>query len=290
MGFQPNGSGLEFDWPNPVGSRWVGLGLKTWPNPNPTDTLFNSIDDFIMTLSYIQTTLNNSVSVITEVFSNEILYEFRTNNALSMLTNLLSEDWSRLRQIKREKAEETIAWANVVVKSNYDKQHTAIDLKKEFMIYLRLHKNYTVSELKNRKLANQRVKPFKILQKIKSLIYRLNLSLTMRIHSVMFIAQLKSVSFNKDLFDRSRQNESSSVKTEDDESESEYEVKRILNKRYNRRKKNTKYLIKWMRYHDDWNIWHILDELQNVMKIIQDYENIETRKSMIRRRRKEQIS
>ena len=251
--------------------------------------IFNSIDDFTMILSYIQTILNNSISVTTEVSSNEILYEFRTNDTLSMLTNLISEDWSRLRQVKREQVEEAIAWANIVVKSNYDRKHTAVDLQKDFMIYLRFHKGYTISELKNRKLINQRVRLFKILQKIESFIYRLNLLFTMRIHSVVFIAQLKSILFNEDLYRRSRQNESSSVEAEDDESESKYEVKRILNKRYNRQRKNIEYLIKWMSYHDEWNTWHILNDLENVTKAIQNYENIETRKSMIRRRKKEQI-
>lgn len=125
-------------------NQTVELALRYYLSSNP-------IDDFTMALPYMQATLNNSISTTTGVSPNEILYGFRTNDALGMLADLPPEDWSRLCQIKREQAEEAIAWANVIAKSNYDAKHTAIDLKEGSMVYLRLHKGYTVPRLKNKK-------------------------------------------------------------------------------------------------------------------------------------------
>ena len=248
---------------------------------------FNSADDITVILFYMQTTLNNSVNVIIELSSNKIIYEFRTNDVLVMLFDLSFENWNRLRQVKREEVEKAIVWTNVITKSNYDVKHTIIDLKKNSMLYFRFHRDYIVSELRNRKLTNQRMKSFKILEKIENLTYRLNLSLIMRIHSVIFVAQLKSFSLNDNFYQRSRDDESLLVKIEDD-FEAKYEIEKILNKIYNRQKKKVKYLVKWMKYHDKWNIWHSKNQLSNVIETIQNYENNETKKSkwVIRLRRR----
>ena len=82
----------------------------------------------------------------------------------------------------------------------YDNKHTRIDLKKDSYVYLRFHHDYIISDIINKKLFNQRVEPFKILKKIENLIYHLKLSLVMKIHFVMFIAQLKSMSLNENFY------------------------------------------------------------------------------------------
>ena len=63
----------------------------------------------------------------------------------------------------------------------------SINLLKESKTYLRLYHNYKIFKLVNYKLYNQRVKSFKILEKVSKLAYRLKLLSLIKIHSVIFI-------------------------------------------------------------------------------------------------------
>ena len=69
----------------------------------------------------------------------------------------------------------------------YDSKHIRINLKKNSYVYLRLHHDYIISDIINKKLFSQRVKPFKIFKKIKNLTYYLKLSFVIKIYLVMFI-------------------------------------------------------------------------------------------------------
>ena len=75
---------------------------------------------------------------------------------------------------------------NTIAKTRYDNKYLLIKIKKELLIYLRLHYRYSISRV-NPKLLNQRVELFKILKKIENLIYRLELFITIRIYLVISI-------------------------------------------------------------------------------------------------------
>ena len=61
-------------------------------------------------------------------------------------------------------------------------------------MYLQLHWEYNLSGLQNPKLSNQRVGPFKIVKKVRMLVYKLELPQTMCIHSFILIAHLEPCS------------------------------------------------------------------------------------------------
>ena len=136
--------------------------------------------------------LNNFKNQSTEVSSNKILYEFNVRDTLELLIELSKKDFNRLRQLKREQVEEFIAFVNIMIKIYYDESHMSISLLKESKTYLRLYHNYKIPELVNHKLYNQRVESFKILEKVGKLAYRLKLPSLMKIHPMIFIAQLES--------------------------------------------------------------------------------------------------
>lgn len=73
------------------------------PKPNKTD--------FTLALPYIQATLNNAPNPSTGYAPNELAYGFCTNDSLSRLTDLPPQDFTQLRQVYREEAEEAIALA-----------------------------------------------------------------------------------------------------------------------------------------------------------------------------------
>ena len=87
--------------------------------------------------------------------------------------------------MKREQAKNVIIFVNILTKTYYDKSHIALRLKRDNITYLRLHHEYKISNLINRKLYYQKIDSFKILEKVKSFAYHLKLSLIMKIHLVI---------------------------------------------------------------------------------------------------------
>jgi hypothetical protein len=100
----------------------------------------------------------------------------------------------------------------------------------------------------------------------------LNLSRHWRIHFVISVAQLKSVSDSiKDSYNRSRSNESESIHMKDDtEKVKSFEIERLINKRNIAR--GVEYLLRWKGYDPQWDEWRSLDELYNALDLVQDYE------------------
>ena len=132
-----------------------------------------------------------------------------------MLFNLFLKNFNRLRQIKRKKIEFVMIFVNIISKARYDLHYKFINnvFKFNFIIYFRFHQNYTISNLINKKLSNQKVDFFKILKSIDKFkqTYRLKLSLIMKIYSIIFIAQLKSIILKLNLYNKRVENNSSSI-------------------------------------------------------------------------------
>src|SRR5947207_1524651 len=92
------------------------------------------------------------------------------------------------------------------MKNQYDRHHISLLLNSENLVMLKLHHEYHISDVKNKKLFIQQVDHFSIKQQISSLAYELKLSANMKIHSVMSIINLKSVSSEKDFYNQSYNN------------------------------------------------------------------------------------
>ena len=93
---------------------------------------------------------------------NEILFEFNIRETLSFLIELSAKNKERLHFVKKEQTKDFIAFVNAMIKVRYDEAHTRMKLKIEFMIYLRLHQKYIISNV-NDKLAQQRIDSFEII-------------------------------------------------------------------------------------------------------------------------------
>jgi hypothetical protein len=122
-----------------------------------------------------------------------------------------------------------------------------------------------------KKVFIQYVELFKVIQRVERLIYKLNVSFNWKIHSVFFVAQLKSVSDSaKNSLNRSRSTHSSSMT----DTQNEYEIERILNKRIVKRDQNffTEYFIRWLEYESEWDRWYNVKDLNHVKELIADYE------------------
>ena len=101
----------------------------------------------------------------------------------------------------------------------------------------------------------------------------------MKIHSMIFIAQLKSITSSPDSYDRNFVLDSSIVLNEHANIDVFfYEIKRLIDKRIIKDK--THYLIKWKNCEHQHNVWYFINNLQNVVDFITKYEAIAFRKSI----------
>ena len=78
-------------------------------------------------------------------------------------------------------------FVNALNKTCYDNKYCVINIKKNDIMYLRLHQKYTISNFVNFKLLKQRIDFFEILNKNDNLAFRLQLSLIIKIYSIIFI-------------------------------------------------------------------------------------------------------
>src|SRR5436190_24328092 len=98
------------------------------------------------------------------------------------------------------------------MKNHYDRHHISLLLNLENLIILKLHHEYHIFSVKNKKLFIQQVDCFSVKQQISSLAYELKLSANMKIHSIMSVINFKSVSSEKDSYNQSYNDHLSSVK------------------------------------------------------------------------------
>src|SRR6266487_3008001 len=94
----------------------------------------------------------------------------------------------------------------------YNKHHISLLLNSDDLVMLKLHHKYHVSDVKNKKLLIQQVRHFSIKQQVFSLVYKLDLSSNMKIHSIISVTNLKSLSSSKDFYKHQYNKHLSSIK------------------------------------------------------------------------------
>ena len=104
------------------------------------------------------------------------------------------------------------------MKHHYNKHHISLLLNSDDLVMLKLHHRYHVSDIKNKKLLIQQVECFSIKQQVFFLVYKLDLSSNMKIHSIISVTNLKSLSPDKDLY-KCQYNEHLPPVEEEDEAE-----------------------------------------------------------------------
>ena len=98
------------------------------------------------------------------------------------------------------------------MKNYYNKYYILLLLNFRDLIMLKLHHEYHISDIKNKKLFIQQVDCFSIKQQVSSLAYELKLSANMKIHSMISIINFESVSSEENSYNQSYDDHSSSVK------------------------------------------------------------------------------
>ena len=135
---------------------------------------------------------------------------------------------------------DAIVWIKLNEKRNYDKNPKSLFLQKEFYVYLRIRHEYFILLSKNMivKWSQRRIEFFKIIKRIEKLTCKLKLFVHWKIDSVVSIQQLESISYNKDSYDREFYDNSSSMYVKALFENEFYEIKKLMNKRTIRKKRD----------------------------------------------------
>ena len=167
------------------------------------------------------------------------------------------------------------------MKHHYNKHHIFLLLNSDDLVMLKLHHRYHVSDVKNKKLLIQQVKCFLIKWWIFSLIYELDLSSNMKIHSVISVTNFEFLSLSKDFYKHQYNKHFLLIKKNEvkknnlDKEWKLFYIEKLLNQclhHYKHDKKIIKYLIKWTEYRLKFNEWYDEDLLDSTVKFMLKYE------------------
>jgi hypothetical protein len=234
-------------------NQTVEIAIRMFAATNPDDP-------WTKVIPILQQDLNNAYSATIKASPNELLYGFKTNDALALLSdkNIVKD-----RELLQEEAKLSIAVAQMRMKKHYDKTHRFISFAPGDYVYLKLGHGYSLPGKPPLKWTQQRI-PLKVLERVGKLAYRLELPPTMNIHPVVSVANLLPAEQpGSDPYGR-EDTFAGPVEVEGDDpsawrdSYQHYEVERILDKRavrYGRSEPRTEYLIKWVGWPSQYNVW-----------------------------------
>ena len=229
-------------------------------------------------LPKLQAGLNSASSTTTGKTPYDIAYGFEPNQALDLSSTDKLIDFDT-KIIARKEASDAIAFASMTQKFYYDRKHQLMFFRKGDQVLIRLHKGYDIpaTALTGKKYGQQYAGPFKIVDRVGRLAYRLELPDHWRIHNVFTVAQLEPLPDTEDPFHRPRPDNPPSVFVEGDtDNWKSYYVQKLLNRRVIRQGRGgklvTQYLVRWEGYGPEHDDWRSIDELTNATALVKEYE------------------
>ena len=156
--------------------------------------LNNFIDwfDVMLKLLKLQRIINNNI-VNTKYIFNKIVYDFNfVQSNFVFHYDIINVSFFDIRVVRKfiwSKMFDVIALKQMYVKFIYDKKHKSIFMKTNNWIFFRLYKKYNIFSIKiiKKKLFQQYVDFFQIIEKIDYFVYRLTIFENWRVHFVFII-------------------------------------------------------------------------------------------------------
>ena len=96
-------------------------------------------------------------------------------------------DFVLAKMTYRKEATNVMIYANAQMKLRYDDKHKFLKLQVDDYAYLRLHHEYQLFNKSFRKFFNQYFESFLVKRRVDLLVYELELSVTFKIHSIIFV-------------------------------------------------------------------------------------------------------
>ena len=244
--------------------------VHTMPNPS----------EWPNTLAAIQGSNNNTSSTATGKTPNELACGFTLNRPADLVhwPPTLSTDVLTPLQLRKE-AKDSVDFAHLAYKENYDRTHQPLFLEVNDLVLLRLHRGYKIPATEGiiTKLTQQYVGPFRIIEKVGRLAYRLQVPPHWKIHPVFTVAQLEPYTIG-DPFERELPPQPPAIRADRDQSPEEAEhllPEKILRKRIVKKGKGamTEYLIRWKERGPEYDQWKNAKTLDDTAKsLVKEYE------------------
>ena len=118
---------------------------------------------------------NNNLRTLIKKTPNEIYYDFTLIRPLNLV---LLKTALQDTKIVRFKIKNALDFAQIAQKFHYNKFHQPMFFKVGDKAFIKLHKEYNIllTTLLKKKLSQQYVGPFTVIEKVKRLAYKLNIS------------------------------------------------------------------------------------------------------------------
>jgi hypothetical protein len=228
------------------------------------------MDDWVRYLAEAEYVINNSSNSSTNKSPNEILYGFKLRSPVDNVAATVTDDSPDKiavdRMIARVDAEDAAKHAAFHIARHYNRKHKDIEFDKGALVFLRLGSGYKMKGIPKQKIGMQRVGPFRIIDKVGRLAYRLKFPANWRIHPVISVAQLEPAP--SDPFNRAVE-PPPAVEVDGDE---EFEIDAILQSQIRGRQKKLHYLVRWKGWGPEHDSWIPASELAHARELVDDYE------------------
>jgi len=223
-------------------------------------------NDWVQLLSIAQLTFNSTTTKVISMSSFFANYEFqwKTLKKSREFVQIAQKATIQIEQIHllHKELQKNIQFLSkrmtLYANKKRDREST---LKKRDKVYL-LRRNIKIKRSSN-KLNHTKLESFEILEEKKSINYELNLSASMRIHSIFHIFLLKSADSNTSIQTKSSEIDSESQNVE-------YEVENILNRQ--NIKDQSHWLVKWKDYEHIENTWELKRNLKNCQTLLWQFQ------------------
>lgn len=182
----------------------------------------------------------------------------------------LDDFLARMRNIMRT-AMERLQRAQATQKATADKHRRHLEFQEGDQVMLSTRNLNLQLPVQCPKLQARRCGPFKVLQKLSPVSYKLQLPDNWRIHPVFHIEYLLPYQTTTEFPTRPKPDIPPPQLLD---GEAYYTVESILRRRWNGRTKCLEYLVKWQGYPSEHNSWHPgpqLEEQDDVARMIQDF-------------------
>ena len=221
--------------------------------------------NWVQLLSTAQFVYNNAKNEITEVTSFYVNYRYNSEVWREQKDTSTKSQQARIDISELKKLHQDLVW---MLQTQSERIMMVTSYKVGERVYLQTD-NIKIKWV-SKKLNHQSIEPFMIKRNIKDLSYELDLSVNMRIHSVFHAFMLQSC--NQFIL---LQTKSTPV-----ESDEEYKVERILDKRIISGAAH--YLVKWKEYDISESTWELKRNLKNCARMLWCFEKkIEENQEMI---------
>jgi hypothetical protein len=129
-----------------------------------------------------------------------------------------------------------------------------------------LDKKNLKTQYPSAKLAPKRLGPYKILERIGTTSYRLDLPEDWQIHDVFHGSLLTTYVENEEHGPNYIRPDAELV-----DNEEEYEVEEVFNVRHNKKKRWWEYFVSWVGWPESENSWQPMGNLKNAMELVKDF-------------------